>query len=164
MLSTRKSIGRSHTGIWPSSRSVGRSGFTNHRQPRPICAIVLPSNIPGFQKYVVGAQEVDVPLGAVQQLPRPAQAAVFLSAFATIGLLTFAMLTTTDIRWTQSDTAPYVMGIIFALTGSAHFTAHDDFCSMMPTQGAWGLWYIPGSDSFHVNWTGIAEVSFTGRI
>lgn len=25
-------------------------------------------------------------------------------------------------------------------------------------QGAWGLWYLPGSDEFHVEWTGVAEV------
>lgn len=24
--------------------------------------------------------------------------------------------------------------------------------------GAWGFWYLPGSPSFHVNWTGVAEV------
>lgn len=26
-------------------------------------------------------------------------------------------------------------------------------------QGAWGLWYLPGSPSFHVNWTGVAEIA-----
>ncbi len=26
-------------------------------------------------------------------------------------------------------------------------------------QGAWGLWHLPGSDSFHVNWTGVAEAA-----
>lgn len=26
-------------------------------------------------------------------------------------------------------------------------------------QGAWGFWYLPGSPSFHVNWTGVAEVA-----
>ena len=25
-------------------------------------------------------------------------------------------------------------------------------------QGAWGFWYLPGSPSFHVNWTGVAEI------
>jgi uncharacterized membrane protein len=24
-------------------------------------------------------------------------------------------------------------------------------------QGAWGFWYLPGSPSFHINWTGLAE-------
>mmetsp|Transcript_29685 Transcript_29685/g.95397 ORF Transcript_29685/g.95397 Transcript_29685/m.95397 type:complete len:124 (+) Transcript_29685:372-743(+) len=29
----------------------------------------------------------------------------------------------------------------------------------MPHEGAWGgLWTLPGSKSFHVNWTGVAEV------
>lgn len=26
-------------------------------------------------------------------------------------------------------------------------------------QGAWGFWYLPGSPSFHTNWTGVAEIS-----
>jgi uncharacterized membrane protein len=26
-------------------------------------------------------------------------------------------------------------------------------------QGAWGFWYLPGSPSFHVNWTGVAEIA-----
>jgi uncharacterized membrane protein len=25
-------------------------------------------------------------------------------------------------------------------------------------QGAWGFWYLPGDPSFHVYWTGVAEV------
>jgi uncharacterized membrane protein len=29
------------------------------------------------------------------------------------------------------------------------------FCSV---QGAWGFWYLPGTPSFHVYWTGVAEV------
>lgn len=27
----------------------------------------------------------------------------------------------------------------------------------MPAQGAWGFWYLPGSKSFHVAWTGVVE-------
>ena len=26
-------------------------------------------------------------------------------------------------------------------------------------RGAWGFWYLPGSASFHVNWTGVAEIA-----
>lgn len=26
-------------------------------------------------------------------------------------------------------------------------------------QGAWGFWYLPGDPSFHVNWTGVAEIA-----
>ena len=28
---------------------------------------------------------------------------------------------------------------------------------MMPAQGAWGFWYLPGSKGFHVAWTGAVE-------
>jgi uncharacterized membrane protein len=27
-----------------------------------------------------------------------------------------------------------------------------------PRRGAWGLWYLPGSAEFHVEWTGVAEI------
>ena len=111
----------------------GQDSFANHRT-RPIKAIIHASDTPGRQKYVIGSQEVEMPLGAVQQLPKPAQAAVFLSALAAIVLPTYVLVSGTDISWTRSDAAPYVMGLIFTLGGSAHFTAHEDYCSMMPTK------------------------------
>ena len=36
-----------------------------------------------------------------------------------------------------------------------HHTQHQ--CSLL--QGAWGFWYLPGDPSFHVNWTGVAEIA-----
>jgi hypothetical protein len=29
--------------------------------------------------------------------------------------------------------------------------------SLLSVQGAWSFWYLPGSPSFHVKWTGVAE-------
>ena len=31
------------------------------------------------------------------------------------------------------------------------------YINMMPAQGAWGVWYLPGSKEFHVAWTGVVE-------
>ena len=31
------------------------------------------------------------------------------------------------------------------------------YVNMMPAQGAWGVWYLPGSKEFHVAWTGVVE-------
>jgi uncharacterized membrane protein len=118
------------------------------------------------QRFRSGSLDVEMPLGAVQQLSEPLQAAVFASVFAALGALTYASCTTVapalesalpELFAFSRSTWPLVGGT-FVLAGVAHFLAHDAFCTMMPARGAWGLWYLPGSPSFHVNWTGVAEV------
>ena len=82
--------------------------------------------------------------------------------------------------------APFILGPMFAAAGVSHFTLHQMFCGFYPAQarfgwlmhpilahypprssvnhpatlqGSWGgLWRLPGSPSFHVNWTGVAEI------
>jgi uncharacterized membrane protein len=39
-----------------------------------------------------------------------------------------------------------------------HFTLQKEYTNIYPFKGAWGVWYLPGSPSFHVQWTGIAEI------
>jgi len=39
-----------------------------------------------------------------------------------------------------------------------HFTLGKEYENTFPTKGAWGVWYLPGSPQFHVQWTGIAEI------
>ena len=51
-----------------------------------------------------------------------------------------------------------LIGLTYIAAGAAHFAVHDGFTSMMPHKGAWGFWNLPGSASFHVNWTGVAEI------
>ena len=60
------------------------------------------------------------------------------------------------MAWSKS-TWP-IIGITYVAAGVAHFTFHDGFVSMMPHRGAWGFWNLPGSASYHVNWTGVAEI------
>jgi uncharacterized membrane protein len=50
-----------------------------------------------------------------------------------------------------------LIGFLFALAGASHFTLKKDFVNIMPSQGAWGFWYLPGSKEFHVAWTGVVE-------
>jgi uncharacterized membrane protein len=50
-----------------------------------------------------------------------------------------------------------ILGPLFMLAGLSHFSMQEGFVNMMPAQGSWGLWYLPGSKKFHVAWTGIAE-------
>ena len=97
-------------------------------------ATILPGQSPDTQRFVCGSQEVEVPVTAIQRLPVPAQAAVVLGTLGALGLSTYALCSFTDMGWTHGAAAPYIFGIIFSAAGAAHFTAHDDFCTMMPTQ------------------------------
>lgn len=50
------------------------------------------------------------------------------------------------------------LGLVYIAGGVAHFTLHEDYCNIMPRKGAWGIWELPGTASFHVYWTGVAEI------
>lgn len=52
-----------------------------------------------------------------------------------------------------------LLGLTFSAAGIAHFTLLREFCNIYPGRGAWGVWYLPGTSSFHVKWTGIAELA-----
>ena len=56
-------------------------------------------------------------------------------------------------------TWPVPLGLIFTAAGVAHFTMLEGFCNIYPGRGAWGFWYLPGTASFHVKWTGVAEIA-----
>ena len=56
------------------------------------------------------------------------------------------------------DTAlPLVLGILYLTAGVGHFLSADAFRDIYPPPGTWGFWYLPGSASFHVTWTGVVE-------
>jgi uncharacterized membrane protein len=57
------------------------------------------------------------------------------------------------------STWPLTFGAVFSLAGITHFTLADEYENIVPTQGAWGLWNVPGSRAFHVAWTGVAELA-----
>lgn len=38
-----------------------------------------------------------------------------------------------------------LLGVIYAAAGVAHFTILRDFRNIMPAQGSWGFWYLPGT-------------------
>lgn len=63
-------------------------------------------------------------------------------------------------RWRANvidTTLPFLFGLFFASAGVGHFGAADSFRDIYPPPGTWGFWYLPGSATFHVAWTGIAE-------
>jgi uncharacterized membrane protein len=117
------------------------------------------------QRYQSGALDVEMPLGYVQQLDVPLQAGVFFGSFAVLAAATWANCAfvapgleraAPELFAASRATWP-VLAAGFVPAGVAHFALHDSFCTMMPRPGAWGVWYLPGSASFHVNWTGVAE-------
>eukprot|EP00291_Cryptomonas_curvata_P000242 CAMPEP_0172191338 /NCGR_PEP_ID=MMETSP1050-20130122/23643_1 /TAXON_ID=233186 /ORGANISM="Cryptomonas curvata, Strain CCAP979/52" /LENGTH=214 /DNA_ID=CAMNT_0012866371 /DNA_START=72 /DNA_END=716 /DNA_ORIENTATION=+ len=102
----------------------------------------------------------------VNLLPEPVQAAIFFSCFIALGLGTAAVTEAAFPAlqrsapgffksWTKSF---WIIGFLFALAGASHFLILKDFCNIYPPMGTWGLWYLPGSAEFHVEWTGVAEL------
>lgn len=107
---------------------------------------------------------------AAKFLPRnrKTQAAIFASVFAALGAGTVGLLAALPVLeaalpdgWYSAwqGTWPVPLGLIFAAAGIAHFTMLEGFCNIYPGRGAWGFWYLPGTASFHVKWTGVAEIA-----
>jgi hypothetical protein len=99
---------------------------------------------PATQRYTSGDVDVEMPLGAVQQLPLPVQAAVVASIFAALGLGTWASCTFVGPAIESAAPGFFafsratwpLLGATFLAAGVAHFTAHDAFVTMMPTRCA----------------------------
>lgn len=94
------------------------------------------------------------------------KAAIFVAVFAGLGAGTTSLLAGFNTleallppgwfaAW-QSTWAPF-LGLLFIAAGISHFTLLKEFCNIYPGKGTWGFWYLPGTASFHVKWTGIAE-------
>lgn len=109
---------------------------------------------PGYRGAVVSAMDERL------------QAAVVGAAWLAVCAATYECVTVVGpafehaapslMAWSKS-TWP-IIGVTYVAAGIAHFTVHDGFVAMMPHDGAWGIWRLPGSKSFHVNWTGVAEI------
>ena len=127
----------------------------------------------GKQIGSVGISDEDAPWSqpgyrgaVVSALDDSAQMAVVLGAWVAILLATYECCSVVGpalehlapgiMAW--SKTTWPIIGVTYVAAGVAHFTVHEGFVSMMPHKGAWGFWNLPGSASFHVNWTGVAEI------
>lgn len=102
----------------------------------------------------------------VNTLPQEVQATIVLGLFAALGSASVVLSSLVDdismqYEWIQNWRYTWpLLGAIYAAAGVTHFTIEEEFCNIYPPQGTWGIWYLPGSASFHVRWTGIAEVLF----
>jgi len=109
---------------------------------------------PGYRGAVVSAMDERVQ-GAIVVAVFVALLAGTYASCATLGPA-LERLSPSLMAWSKS-TWP-IIGITYVAAGVAHFSFHDGFVSMTPHRGAWGFWNLPGSASFHVNWTGVAEI------
>ena len=108
----------------------------------------------------------------IDGLPEPAQALVFVGCYVGLGLGTSALNKAVDgVRravcdssssgaevWRRAILCVPLVGLLFLVAGVSHFTEARAFEAIYPPVGTWGLWYLPGSASFHVAWTGLAEL------
>lgn len=92
------------------------------------------------------------------------QAAVISATAIALALSTAACCATlgevvaANVPAFATSTGAGALGLVYVAGGVAHFTLHEDYCNIMPHQGAWGVWRLPGTASFHVYWTGVAEI------
>jgi uncharacterized membrane protein len=128
---------------------------------KPQQATPPPPIIPG-----VGPEGCQLPSPSrINTVPKPLQAKAVVGIFAALFLGTQAfssVLTdwTAHYEWAQTFrySWPVVLGAVFVAAGVTHFTVEDEYCNIYPSRGTWGLWYLPGSPQFHVQWTGVAEI------
>lgn len=127
-------------------------------------------------KRAVAATSLAVAPSGIDQLPELTQAAVFVGYFAALGVSTVPATMALDAisknvfgleRWRNifiELALPVLMGLVYLSGGVGHFLAADAFRDIYPPQGTWGLWYLPGSASFHVAWTGVVEALCGGSL
>jgi len=132
------------------SRSVNRSfGSTK---------LFVENPIPG-----VGDEGCRLPSPSrINTLPKIQQAFFFISTCGSLFLLSFLSLLIIErmnmMGIYNNNYIPVVIGFLYSLAGLSHFTMSESFCNIMPSNGAWGFWYLPGSKKFHVDWTGCVEI------
>lgn len=61
------------------------------------------------------------------------------------------------IHGTKGATTPYLEGNAHPFWVVLPYAQASHPCACV--QGAWGFWNVPGSDRFHVWWSGVAEVA-----
>lgn len=111
-----------------------------------------PWELPGYRGAVVSAMADSMP------------AVVLFAVFAALGVCTYACCATlgeavaNGVPSFVTSCGAAFLGLVFMAGGAAHFGLHEAYCNTMPHRGAWGVWQLPGSASFHVYWTGVAEI------
>ena len=149
------------------------NGFSS--LPNQRVAIRQPSSLSFFNKKVVEEKPIILPgvgddgcalpsPSGVNTLAEPVQAAIVVGIFAALGVGTVAFSSFLDVitmkyEWVQTWRYSWpLLGAIYAAAGVSHFTLQEAYENVMPCPNAWGIWKVPGSKAFHVQWTGVAEI------
>lgn len=156
----------SRTRLAPGSQRPTVPSTVVHAVTESKPKVETTNGAPKLQSYSSGPVNVQTPIALVQQLSPPLQAGAFLAYFGLLATATYAAVTivapgieaTLPTFFAFSRTLWPLLGITYVLAGVGHFALLDSFVTMMPKQGAWGLWNLPGDAAFHVRWTGVAEV------
>lgn len=114
----------------------------------------LPWAAPGYRNAYVSAQPPEVQTAIIAGVTLLGTVLTYLN-YTTVGPWVCENVPFFD---RYMATAPFIQGPLFALAGVAHFLVPESFTCFYPVRGAWGFWYLPGTPSFHVYWTGVAEV------
>mmetsp|Transcript_19195 Transcript_19195/g.48262 ORF Transcript_19195/g.48262 Transcript_19195/m.48262 type:complete len:275 (-) Transcript_19195:14-838(-) len=112
------------------------------------------------------AAKMQVEVSGINLMPVPLQAGIFFGLWVGIyaasrvvaGPVMDAAAAALPAGWFDgiSKTWP-LLGVLYMLAGSAHFTSKEGFENIYPPMGTWGVWFLPGSAEFHVVWTGVVE-------
>lgn len=107
----------------------------------------------------------------MDELPLALQAGAFVGIYALLGAATSASVRAVDAlsssaaigleRWRGrfvETSLPLALGAFYLAAGAGHFVDAGAFAAIVPPDGTWGVWRVPGSAEFHVAWTGAAEV------
>ena len=106
----------------------------------------------------------------IDELPLILQSGIFFGIYTVLGVSTTISIQLIESlsksviglekwRYQFIDTSlPILLGLVYLLAGIGHFATQQDFCDIYPPKGTWGIWYLPGTATFHVIWTGIVEL------
>ena len=103
----------------------------------------------------------------VDLLPLQGQALIFAGVMSSVtagglavaGPILDGVQRRLDATWFDMWTKSWpLLGVVYALAGCAHFSSADAFRAIYPPAGTWGMWFLPGTAEFHVQWTGAAEI------
>ncbi|GMH60456.1 hypothetical protein TL16_g03055 [Triparma laevis f. inornata] len=147
-----------NSGIARPLRQRGNFGTARFSQP--------PSSDPETaEPSPISLNEVVPSPSGVNVLPAWQQQSIFFACFGTLATSTYLLSAPLHSLFTYLPTSffsivwhPEGLGLIFILAGVSHFFV-EEFKDIYPPRGAWGgLWQLPGSPEFHVNWTGVFEI------
>ena len=150
----------------PMSESTLRQRNRSQNTQQPATANVTTKN----QGASKSSSQLSASVFGIDEWSTISQVGVFVSIYIALGISTYVTTNILDIiskngigleswRTNYIDTSlPLILGFFYGFAGVGHFTNSNAFCDIYPPLGTWGFWYLPGSASFHVTWTGIIEL------